>query len=296
MKAELPLKSIAYFDAVMRAGSLTAAADQLCVTPGAVGQQIRKLEAWLGVPLFLRATRKLHPTPEALSYWENVKPALRQLDEAHKDIRIDSNPEVRLSLPPALASKWLSRRMPLLMNEQPQLKLHLRATEALTDFDKDPIDFAIRYFDGKSSRLTVEPLLSDELRVYCHPAYRERLQLDEVIDIGKARLLHTLSHDHWPLWLSRAGLSHLDDCNGPYFDQSILSIEAARRGQGLVLTSPWLVEDELESGELIQLYEPALVVDRGFYIVYRPDIPMRPAARQLRQWLIDSALACNPAC
>lgn len=292
MKAELPLKSIAYFDAVMKTGSLIAAADQLYVTPGAVGQQIRKLEAWLGVSLFLRATRKLHPTPEALSYWENVKPALRQLDQAHKDIRIDSNPEVRLSLPPALASKWFSRRMPLLMLEQPQLKLHLSATEALTDFDKDPIDFAIRHFDGKSSRLTAELLLSDELRVYCHPSYRERLQLHEVTDISKARLLHTLSHDHWSLWLSRVGLAHLNDHSGSRFDQSILSIDAARRGQGLVLTSPWLVEDELESGELIQLYAPALNVDRGFYLIYRPDIAMSPAARRVRQWLLDSALAC----
>jgi LysR family glycine cleavage system transcriptional activator len=56
----------------MRTGSALLAAEQMCVTPGAVGQQVRKLEAWLGVPLFTRSVRKLHPTQTALSYWDRL--------------------------------------------------------------------------------------------------------------------------------------------------------------------------------------------------------------------------------
>ncbi len=69
MQADTPLKAIACFDAAMRTGSATLAADQLLVTPGAVGQQLRKLEDWLGVSLFVRHVRKLEPTERAVWYW-----------------------------------------------------------------------------------------------------------------------------------------------------------------------------------------------------------------------------------
>ncbi len=72
MPAPLPLKSLSVFDAVMRHKSFTLAAKELHVTPGAVGQQIQKLEEWLGAPLFTRSIRQIVPTADAQTYWAAI--------------------------------------------------------------------------------------------------------------------------------------------------------------------------------------------------------------------------------
>lgn len=87
MRADIPLRAIACFDAVMQSGSLSIAAAQLHLTPRAVEKQIRELEGWLGLRLFVNGVPKLQPTAEAVSYWEQVRPALLQLDTANLAVR-----------------------------------------------------------------------------------------------------------------------------------------------------------------------------------------------------------------
>ncbi|MEX5502228.1 LysR substrate-binding domain-containing protein [Pseudomonas putida] len=289
MKTDLPLKAVAYFDAVMRSGSLVIASQTLCVTPGAVGQQIRRLEEWLESPLFIRSVRQLRPTREAYVLWNRVRPALGQLNDACVQLRDGTRREVHLSLPPALASKWFARRMPALMEALPHVKLHVGATEGLSNFDTDEVDLAIRHCDGNVPGLNAQLLLADDLRVYCSPRYREELQLAEIDDIGRARLLHVASHNHWSGWLQAAGYAGPEPQANMQFDQSLLSIDAARRGQGLTLTSPWLVEDELESGLLVQLFSHTLSVNRGFYLLHRQQTPQQPSTMAVQQWLLHAA-------
>ena len=81
MTAPLPLKSLVVFDAAMRHKSFTQAAQELNVTPGAVGQQIQKLEEWLGAPLFVRSIRQVAPTADAQAYWATIQPALSRIQQ-----------------------------------------------------------------------------------------------------------------------------------------------------------------------------------------------------------------------
>lgn len=293
MKPELPIKAIVCFDAVMRTGCLTTAAEQLFVTPGAVGQQIRKLEAWLGVALFVRGVRKLHPTPDATGYWETVQPALHRIGEASFGLRSKGDQEVRLSLPPTFGSTWFSRRMPLLTAQDPLLRLHVNAGDEVVDLGRGAYDLAVRHFGGQGAGLTAELLLPDEVRVYGSPQYGAQLGLLAVADIVRATLLYTTSHVHWRDWLAQVDVPYTTIASKLRFDQSTMAIDAARRHQGLVLTSPWLVEDDLAEGQLVQLFEPALqVVGKGYYLVHRRDVPLRAPAQRLRHWLFESARQC----
>lgn len=106
-----PYQIFAGFDAVMKHHSFTQAAQDLHVTQGAVGQQIRKLEDWLGVLLFVRGVRQLHPTAEASAYWAGIKPALARIQQASDQLRLSHANEVWLSMPPTLAAKWFAPRM-----------------------------------------------------------------------------------------------------------------------------------------------------------------------------------------
>ncbi|CAM3947135.1 Glycine cleavage system transcriptional activator [Pseudomonas reidholzensis] len=289
MRADTPLKAIACFDAVMRTGSVTVAAQQLFVTPGAVGQQIRKLEAWLGTPLFVRTVRKLQPTAQALSYWQQVRPALQQLDSASLAVQGKGDLQVRLSLPPAFASSWFARRMPQLTRRYPQLQLHLSASTDRVDFSQGTVDLAVRHFDGQAKDVQARLLLADEMRVYCSAEYRERQQLRTLADLPGATVLYTTSHAHWSQWLASVGLSFDGLARGLQFDQSEMAIDAARRSQGLVLTSPWLVEDDVEQGRLVQVFDAVLATGKGYYLVQARDIALSEAAQRFEQWLVEAA-------
>lgn len=289
MRADTPLKAIACFDAVMRTGSATVAAQKLFVTPGAVGQQIRKLEEWLGVALFVRTVRKLQPTDEARRYWEQVKPALQQIEEANALVLGQGAVQVRLSLPPALANTWFARRMPELTTRHPDLYLHLNASVDPVDVHSGAFDFAIRHFDGNDQSLNVELLLRDEVRVYCSPVYRDRLKLFSLSEMPSATLLYTTSHAHWSSWLALVGMSFDGMGRGLRFDQSELAIDAARRSQGLVLTSPWLVEDDLELGKLVQLFPYVLDTGKNYYLVSAKGQQLKEPSKHFYQWLCGVA-------
>ncbi|OWV29734.1 LysR substrate-binding domain-containing protein [Halomonas campaniensis] len=289
MRSDAPLKAIACFDAVMCTGSTTLAAERLFVTPGAVGQQIRKLEQWLGVQLFVRSVRKLTPTESALRYWSQIKPALQQIQRANEMVMGERTNRVTLSLPPAFANSWFARRMHDFTRQFPNTKLHVNASPAPVDLVIGSYDLAVRHFDGVDNRLHSRLLLEDEARVYCSPGYRAHLRLSEVNDIRKATLLYTTSHANWAHWLAEAGVSSDDASGGLHFDQSELAIEAARRNQGIVLTSPWLVEDDIEQGRLVQLFEHAVFTGKAYYIVYGKEMALSSAAQWLADWLVDTA-------
>lgn len=290
MRANTPLKAIVCFDAVMQTGSALLAARQLFVTPGAVGQQIRKLEDWLGTSLFVRSVRKLQPTDEAFRYWEQVKPALQQINEASAMVQGKDASLVRLSMPPAFANTWFARRMPDLTCKTPGLKLHLSASVTPVDFHGYTFDLAVRHFDGQDDSLHVRLLLRDEVKVYCSPGYRDRLQLTGVGDLRGATLLYTTSHANWSRWLTQAGMSFDGTITDLLFDRSEMAIDAARRSHGLVLTSPWLVEDDLERESLIQLFPYALQTGKNYFLVHAKDRQLSPPAQQLCDWLINTAL------
>ncbi|MFK0310717.1 LysR substrate-binding domain-containing protein [Pseudomonas sp. NPDC090233] len=292
MRADTPLKAIACFDAVMRTGSATQAAQQLFVTPGAVGQQLRKLEDWLGAPLFVRSVRKLQPTAQAYLYWEQVKPALQQIDEASSALRDHGAWKVRVSLPPTLANTWFAKRMPALIKRFPQLQLDLSASTEAVDLEAGTFDLAVRHFDGKHADLDARLLLRDDARVYCSPDYQARLQIAEITDLPGATLLYTTSHANWSRWLAQVGMSFEGMSSGLRFDQAGMAIAAARRSQGLVLTSPWLVEEELEAGTLLQLFPDSLSTGKHYYLLRPRHRALSEAAQQFYTWLDE--VACGP--
>jgi len=280
------------FDAVMKHNSFTLAAEELHVTPGAVGQQIQKLEEWLGVALFTRMIRQIQPTAEAMHYWAAVQPALARIQHASEELRLSQANEVWLSMPPTLAAKWFAPRMAGFLAQRPDISLHLSATTAISDFERERVDLAIRYFDGEDGALESALLCRDEARLYCSPAYVKKHRLKTPDDLVRATLLHTTLQPHWQSWLRRfSGLADVQINAIPslHFDQSLLAIEAARFGQGAVLSSAILTEAEVRDGLLCEPFEWRLPLTKGYYVVHHNGSPLRPAAQALKQWLLQVA-------
>jgi LysR family glycine cleavage system transcriptional activator len=291
-----PLKALLAFDAAMRNGSFSIAAVDLCVTPGAISQQIHKLEEWLGVQLFIRQIRHIQPTSDAEAYWTQIQPALSQLIRASQRLRESREQGVRLSMTPGFAAKWFTRRMARFLAKYPTVALRLNSTTTPADFDHDQIDLAIRYFDGRDRSLTSALLYQDEARAYCSPGYLTELALAKPDDLIGATLLHTTVQPYWPLWLKE--FSHLDEAEidripGIYFDHSLTAIEAAKQGQGMLIASPILVEDELASNALVEPFAGRLPLNAGYYVVHPRGSVLQPAVQKLKEWLLAEATAAN---
>lgn len=294
MNSYPPLKSLLVFDAAMRTHSFSVAAAELCVTPGAVGQQIRKLEDWLGVALFVREVRQVVPTEEARAYWQRIQPALAEIADASRKVRDSRSMAVRLSMPPSFAAKWFTTRMAGLLTRYPGLELHLNASVQLVDFERDAVDLAIRYFDGKAPQLDATLLCNDEARVYCTPAYAAGLGLREPDDLQRATLLVTTMQPFWERWLgefSRLAPAVVAALPRIHFDQGLMAIEAAKQGQGAVISSPLLVAAELAEGVLCEPFGLHLPLANAYYVVHHAKLPLRHAATLVKQWLVEEAAA-----
>ncbi|WP_334025246.1 LysR substrate-binding domain-containing protein [Burkholderia gladioli] len=292
MRPALPLKALTAFDAAMRLGSFTLASEELNVTPGAVGQQIQKLEEWLGVALFVRKIRQVTPTEDGRAYFAQIQPALAELARASHRLRERRGKSVRLSMPPSFAAKWFAPRMADFLQANPGIALSLSTTTTMVDFELDGVDLAVRHFDGADARLSVQLLFTDEARAYCSPAYLTQHPLKRPDDLRAATLLHNTLHPHWPAWLTRFSdltTSQIDAINGIQFDQSLMAIDAAVRAQGVVLTSPLLVEPELARGELIEPFDRPLPSSAGYYLVHPNTAVTARAVQALKTWFIRKA-------
>lgn len=292
MKSYPPLKAILAFHSAMEYMSFTIAAEAMAVTPSAISQQIHKLEEWLGVSLFVREVRQVRATSKAQEYWSSIRPALTQIQKASQSMRERETQAVRLSLPPTLAAKWFAPRMASFIGQHPEISLHLIAASDLADFDNEDVDLAIRYFNGNDSSLEKTLLLPDEARVFCSPDYAQRLKLRTCNDLQNATLLHTTLHPLWSLWLSMFSdltKAQSERIQSLYFNQTLLSIEAARYSRGVVLCSRHLVESELQNGSLIAPFDCALPVDKAYYVVYPREVKLRTSVQMCKNWLLSLA-------
>lgn len=287
-----PLRAIVAFDAAMRNKSFSLAADELCVTPGAIGQQIQKLEEWLGVSLFIRQIRQVQPTEAATGYWSKIQPALEQIASASNRLKHSRSMAVSLSMPPGFAAKWFTSRMANLLTRHPGIELHLNASSVMVDFEREAVDLAIRHFNGQDASLDCTLMFQDEARVYCTPEYAAALQLTTAEALAGASLLVTTLQPHWQEWFDR--FSSLDTTTVAaipriHFDQALMAIEAAKQGHGVVMTSPSLTEAEVASRVLVEPLGYCLPLDNGYYVVHHGKLALSPAAMLVKQWLIEEA-------
>lgn len=286
-----PLKALVALEAAVRLGSFTLAAEELSVTPGAVGQQIQKLEEWLGIALFVRQIRQVTPTAEGRAYCAQIQPALARIVEASRRVREARNNGVRLSMPPSFAAKWFAPRMTDFLVAHPGIALNLSTSTSFVDFEFDAVDLAVRYFNGIDAALSVDLLYADAAHIYCSPAYAKRLKLKHPDDLQRATLLHNTLHPHWDTWLrtfSKLGEAQIGSIAGLHVDQSLIAIEAAVRGQGVVLTSSLLTQAEVASGALIEPFELALPLSSGYYLVHPRSGELQAGTQMLKAWLLET--------
>lgn len=147
-RSHLPLNALRVFDAAARHLSFTRAADELAVTPAAVGQQIRALEDLLGVVLFRRTSKGLELTDEANAGLEALRSGFLHLEDAVQAIQAGQSSHVyTIAAPRDFFAAWLAPRLAAFRAGNPQVRFLLVDGE-MTDFTEANLDLAVRWIDG----------------------------------------------------------------------------------------------------------------------------------------------------
>jgi LysR family glycine cleavage system transcriptional activator len=280
-----PYFALRALEAAARHRSYSRAADELAVTHGAVSQQIRKLEAELGAPLFRRHGNGMIPTPAALRLAERIATAQAILGDAVEEFtKSASRDALVVSIDPQLGVRWLPQRLARLLADPAGANLDLRFEERLADFVTDGVDVGLRYGRGLETGVEHALLFHEQLFPVCSPSLAGREAIRAPEDLLTATLLrHT--HRPWWLWFSCFDLPEPAP-SGPEFADSLMIIEAAAQGMGVALARSSLVQQDLQTGRLVRLFPEAIQNDFAFYVAWRADNPKLARIHGLRDWLI----------
>lgn len=274
-----PLNALRAFEVSGRRLSFRAAADELGVTQGAVAQQVRGLEAHLGVVLFRRLPRGLALTPSGAGYLAEVTRAFDTLAESTQQLQ--ARPDtVTISVTPTVATKLLIPRLAELNAALPGIDLRTLATESLSDFDRDQVDLAVRLTRPPfAPDLEARLLFRQSLVAVASPHLATGLRLPlESARLRSLPLLHD-AHNHWPKFL---GVS--EKLPGLVFNQTALALDAAMAGQGVALACRAFVAADLAAGRLLQMTEVTKTVAPDFYLVRKRDMHVNSAASAVWDW------------
>lgn len=288
------LNALRAFEVASRHLNFRLAGLELGVTQGAVAQQIRALEAELGLKLFERHPRTLVLTQNGQRYVANVRRAFDLLADATRSLRPEPL-RLTVSVTPTFASKWLMPRLADYTRVHPNVDLRILATERLSHFHTEAVDLAVRY--GRPSfgpGLQADLLLEESLVAVGTPAVQERVQRlargEPLADGPDALVLLHDSQSSWAQYLehSAPAMAALPS-KAIWFNQTTLAIDAALTGQGVALVQKDFVTTDLAAGRLVPVLGEALRTDAGYYLVFPRKQRQPLAVAELRQWLAAQA-------
>ena len=259
------LNAMRAFEAAARHGSFTIAANELCVTPGAVAQQVKSLEAWSGARLFKRQAHGISLTPLGAAVLPVFVNAFDGLGAAIQTLRSQAAPrQVRIAALPSVAQLWLSPRLPGIRAQHENLEISVVATDFPPNLKRELFDLSIFFETLPGDHGNLE-ICRDLIFPVCTPKLANKIQVPG--DLAKLPCLHDTSwSDDWTNWLQIANPGDSIDTSGPTYSLYSLMLEEAQNGAGVMIGHESLVRESLQSGALVAPLATKVQLDRRLAI------------------------------
>ena len=286
------LNALKAFHAVARHCSLRQAAEELFVTPQAVGQQIKLLEDSLGVSLFERKGRAIEPTESAILLAHYVEAGFNEFAEGVRRVtRASWRERINLNISPYFAANHLLPRLSKFREMLPGADLRLTTMIDMPDFARDDIDMTVQWGYGNWGDYECELLTPDPKVICCTPELGARIKTPA--DLPRFTLLDTVKSKRiWNDILRHLGVTETRRDDSISFDDAASMRRATLQGIGIGLISVQDAETDLRSGALVAPIGrdaltgmPAAEVPGFYLIVPRSHLRVKAVAA-LHRWLI----------
>lgn len=291
-----PLRALQAFEAVARCGSVTEAALQLGVSPGAVSQQLRKLEQALAVRLLERSGNGMALTSWGSLYHAELGPAFAQLRSAQEKLwRARTQDALVLSCLLSVASRWIGPRLFDWKASHPASKVRLLGAEAEPRPGDEAVDFRITYGRAAGGFAHQAELFTDRVVPACAPellaAHRLRKPSD-LLDLPLIGIEWELRHGalpSWREWAESVGAQRSWPAGELSFSMSSAAIDAAVNRRGVVMAQVSLIADDLASGRLVVPFDRRLALAEPYFLAWDRAALQKPFGTEFRAWVIALA-------
>ncbi len=294
-----PLNALRAFEAAARHSSFARAADELCVTPGAISRHVLKLESYLGAKLFIRAHAQVELTLSGQSYLLEIREAFERISQATTTTRTTGLNErlLRITVPPTCAARWLVPRLAHFHAEHPQISIQLTTSHNAVDFGRDDVDAAIQYGRDVGPELTAQRLFDEVLLPVCSAAVAEQKPvLRRPRDVIRHVLLHSIRRPNdWPDWFAGAGVDDPPLDKSMAFENSTLTYQGAVDGLGVAIAQVAFVIDEIARGRLVAPVDVRLKSELAYFLVVPRDRAQLHKLRLFNEWAASEAATTRAA-
>lgn len=286
------MRALQAFEAFGRLGSATAAAAELGVTIGAVSQQLRKVEAEIGLRLVERRGKSIALTARGRHYHDDITAAFDALRAAQTRIeRARSEATLTISCLPSLASKWIGAQLFDWQSAHPTATVRLIGGDTEPRFGTDEVDFRLSYGDLITRFDHRCELFTDWVVPACSPVLLSRLKLEAPADILNAPLLgiewarEQGAAPGWGDWAAHIGVSRRKVVGQVTFSMSSAAIDAAINGRGFVLAQLSMAADDIASGRLVVPFDIRLKLPQPYSLAWDPAALEKSFGPELRSWI-----------
>jgi LysR family glycine cleavage system transcriptional activator len=287
-----PLNWLRAFEVSAKYLNFTQAAQELNLTQSAISQQVKGLEAQLGVLLFKRLPRGLELTEAGKSYIPVVHEAIERLIVATDELFAKNNHStitIRASL--VYLTHWLAPRLPDFHQQHPNIRLKF-SSYIWNEAQSQDTDLEIRHGLGRWPGFSADRLSWDSLVPVCSPEYLARFSDTftpfTLETLEQCQLINIIGYNEgWGHWLNKMVVksSNLDQCL--QLDSLIPALELAAQGQGIALGRTCLIEQLLKNKRLVAPLVERVATDEAFYLIQQENTRTQTNATIFRTWLLD---------
>lgn len=293
---------MALFARVVEAGSFSAAARALDLTPSAVSKQIRRLEDRLGVRLFNRTTRHLALTDAGTAYYDHSARIVRELEQAEEAVAsFGDHPRGRLRVAATVSFGRVEvlPRIDAFLERWPEVRLEVALTDRQVDPIEEGVDLALQWREQIEDPSVVSRRLCVNRRIICAaPAYIERHGLprtpEELADHNCLTLSEFSEFNDWEFDDPEKGPRVIHVGGNFSANTADALYEAARAGVGLARLSTWLVMPDIRAGRLVPVLPEYPHEHSAYYVVYPHRRHLSPAVRAFVDFLVDIFVPVPP--
>ena len=285
------LNALVAFEAAARHLSLTKAAEELNVTPGAISKQVRLLEDELGNQLFLRRHRALELTREGETMSAALREGFERISSTFRQVKtLGGQSSVTIGSTMAVAHLWLMPRMGAFWNTHHDIVVDHVISDHPRGLDRPDVDLRIRYGDGEWPDELSAKLYDDRIFPVASPAFVKDHPVTSLDDLARLQLLSVEGIDWtWTTWAGFLREMSFPDrhLNVRRFNSYVIALQAARSGQGAALGWASLVTPLIKAGELVQLTDAEIAAPHSYFVTWSARRPLSRQAGVLRDWLLS---------
>lgn len=282
------LKALRAFQVAGRHLSFKLAADELCITASAISHQIKNLESFLGMDLFVRKTRALELTAPGSQYFDYLDGMFARLEAETHQLRAEYGRRViRLCVPPFFASELLLPKLSEFKSLMPETDIRLMTQPSMMKQHPTDADLSILLGEGDWPDLEVVPLFPRQIMTACSPALKKKFGFSSFSDLdGRTQIVHENRPRSWENWAKALGIEPPKAGKVYRFDSMAAVVQAAAQGHGVALVSWPLSKRWFQSAELVPALDDRVETGEKFYVAYRAEEYEREEVARLIDWII----------